>query len=123
MNLTPEDFNEAGYTHYPEAYCSGADSLLQKAIWTECGTEKKYYINVGVYDWRQSIRSGDIPPSHSAWGFQPECDLYFLCKDGEEEPRWITLTYHNFKDINDLESFYERAYDMFECDPDVHNND
>lgn len=123
MNLTPEDFIAAGYTHYPKDRSRNADSLLQKAIWTECGTKKKYYINVWVYNWGQYIRSGVMPANQPEWGFQTEANLYTEGKEGEEEPEWITLTYHNFKDINALESFYEMAYDMFECVPDVHNND
>lgn len=123
MNLTPEDFIAAGYTLYSKDFLRNADSLLQKAIWTECGTKKKYYINVWVYNWGQCVHSGAIPPNQSEWSFQSEVNLYREGKEGEEEPEWITLSCHNLRDINALESFYESAYNMFECVPDVHNND
>lgn len=95
------------YKHYHNECCQG---LYQKMVrCPEDHSTKKYFINVYVWDFSK-YESGREKTFH------PEATLYW------EDGKSVTLKPHDFRDIREVEMFFEQMYNMFGCCPDTLNN-
>ena len=109
--LKIEDFLSVGYREYPiNHFKTEAKCLLQKTVRDRNDPDiKRYFINVYVYDLSR---------------FSPELGMSFCpgVTFFTEDHRQVDVEYHDFKDIESLESFYENMYSYLGSVPDIHNN-
>lgn len=99
----------AGYKEYVNHNDEVCKRLFQKVVRDSRTGKKKYFIN--VYEWDFSCYRSDLPLSYA-----PEAQMFW--KGGHS----VTLKTHDFKSIEDVELFFEKFYNVFDCVPDLYNN-
>jgi len=99
----------AGYKKYVNHNDEVCKRLFQKVVRDSGTDEKKYFIN--VYEWDFSCYRSDLPPSYA-----PEALMFW------EDGSCVTLKPDDFNSIEDVELFFEKFYNVFDCVPDLDNN-
>lgn len=105
--ITIKELESNGYKKYLARF--GSEGLWQKTIYTPEG-EKAYFINFNGW------------PLPGALAFSVEVVLYKMVD--EKELRFeLNLPFEEWMTVEYVEKFYEEAYQLFNCCPDLYNND
>ncbi len=114
-----EKLLDAGYKAFPIGPIDNHDNAeyaLQKRIRGEDG-ETRYFINVYIYDFRNSTR---MPESMRTWSHNAEAILY--TKNAGTEPVGFDLhPRFQFELVESMEAWFSYAYHQLKCVPDPHN--
>jgi len=110
--LSFELLEDAGYKRYEQSIHQ-SDFFYQKCFRNEAG-EKIYWMNVGIYDFTKYRSDAGI-------GYQCEMKLHVANLD--YEPRYISITVHDFSSLTDLETYCATLFRDLGGVPDPINND
>ena len=111
--ITKNTLLAAGYHSFPphkDAYCTGG---LQKAVYDANDRLKLYFIT--VYFWTFPRVTPEVQANNSV-----SLDVHLYLPGGKT----VGVNYFVDKDttLDEIESFYAKAYDRLGCVPDPHNN-
>ena len=106
--LSFELLENAGYKRYEQSIHK-SDYFYQKCFRNEAG-EKIYWLGIGVYDYRSDA------------GIGHQCELKMHVANVGFEPRYLSITVHDFSSLTDLETYCATLFRGFGGVPDTPNN-
>ena len=109
--LSFELLENAGYKRYEQSIHQ-SDYFYQKCFRNEVD-EKIYWVNIGIYDFTKYRSDAGI-------GYQ--CELKLHVANVGFEPRYLSITVHDFSSLTDLETYCATLFRDLGGVPDPLNN-
>ena len=110
--LSFELLENAGYKRYEQSIHQ-SDYFYQKCFRNEAG-DKIYWLDIGIYDFTKYRSDAGI-------GYQ--CELKLHVANVGFEPRYLSITVHDFSSLIDLETYCATLFSELGGVPDTINND